>query len=85
MLVKGIFSFLVAAATIPLGLVHGALYPPADIDSGKVLANFSKVAYDTALARIAAGKSTCTKDNVKVRKEWCDYIGFSHGMSRRLI
>ncbi|KAI1104576.1 Di-copper centre-containing protein [Jackrogersella minutella] len=56
------------------GLVLGADYPQADIDSGKALKDMSKRAYDNALARLD-GSSTCTKENVRVRKEWRNIPG----------
>ncbi|KAI0881487.1 Di-copper centre-containing protein [Annulohypoxylon maeteangense] len=51
------------------GLALGADYPQADIDSGKALKDMGKLAYDTALARLD-GTGKCTKENVRVRKEW---------------
>ena len=41
----------------------------AGIASGKALKEIGKQAYDTALARLG-GTGTCTKENVRVRKEW---------------
>lgn len=54
------------------GASLAADYSQEDIDSGKVLAELSKTAYDNAMARLSAETSTsgCTKDNVHVRKEW---------------
>lgn len=42
-----------------------------EINSGKALQELGKIAYDNAMARVAKSTSGCTKDNVKIRKEWC--------------
>lgn len=55
-----------------VGASLAADYSQEDIDSGKVLTELSKTAYDNAMARLSAETSTsgCNKDNVHVRKEW---------------
>ena len=64
---------LLAATALP-GLAAAATTPPtyaqADIDSGKVLQQLSKTAYDAAWGRLPASGAGCTKANVKVRVEW---------------
>ena len=45
-------------------------FSQAEIDAGQALTNLSKTAYDIAMARAEQGKNGCTKDKVKVRKEW---------------
>ncbi|KAI2604552.1 Di-copper centre-containing protein [Hypoxylon fragiforme] len=46
-------------------------FPQEDIDSGKALQEIGRTAYDTAIARLEAHPTAkCTKDNVRVRKEW---------------
>ncbi|KAK3935751.1 hypothetical protein QBC46DRAFT_421335 [Diplogelasinospora grovesii] len=61
---------ILAAAVSAQGFVLGAEYTQADIDSGKVLANLSKTAYENAMSRLGSSTSGCNKANVKVRKEW---------------
>jgi tyrosinase len=41
-----------------------------EINSGKAIQALGKLAYDNAMARLAKSTSGCTKDNVKIRKEW---------------
>lgn len=65
---KQLVSFALLSASLQ-GLAHGADYPQEDINSGKALQQMSKTAYDTALARLD-GSGKCTKENVRVRKEW---------------
>jgi tyrosinase len=55
---------LAAAATPP------TQYTQADIDSGEVLQQLSKTAYDAAMGRLKSTGSGCTKENVHIRKEW---------------
>lgn len=46
-------------------------YTQEQINSGGALKDLSKLAYDTAMARLESnGTSGCNKDNVKVYKEW---------------
>ncbi len=52
------------------GLAAMPTYASADVDSGKAMRDLSKLAYDTAMARAAKGTHGCTKDKVKIRKEW---------------
>ncbi|KAI1209703.1 Di-copper centre-containing protein [Annulohypoxylon truncatum] len=65
---KQLLTFALLGASLQ-GLALGADFPQEDIDSGKALKEISKQAYDTALARLD-GTGKCTKDNVRVRKEW---------------
>jgi tyrosinase len=51
------------AATIPT-------FTQAQIDSGEAIRQLGKIAYDNAMARAAKSTSGCTKDKVKIRKEW---------------
>lgn len=55
------------AITVPLTTQD---FSQADIDSGKALADYSKTAYDNAMSRLGKSDTGCTKENVKVRKEW---------------
>lgn len=66
---KQLLTFALVGASLQ-GLALGADYPQADIDSGKVLQELSKTARENALARLGKSSSTCTKENVRVRKEW---------------
>lgn len=51
------------SATIPK-------FTQAQIDSGEAIRQLGKIAYDTAMARAAKATTGCTKDKVKIRKEW---------------
>ncbi|KAL7620655.1 hypothetical protein AAE478_009650 [Parahypoxylon ruwenzoriense] len=68
--IKQLLSFALLGASLQ-GLAFGDDFPQEDINSGKALQQISKTAYDAALARLEASpSSTCTKENVRVRKEW---------------
>lgn len=45
-------------------------FSTAEIDSGRAIQQLSRIAYDNAMARVAKATTGCTKDKVKVRKEW---------------
>jgi len=47
-----------------------AAYSAEDIECGKALKDLGQIAYDNAMARVNAATSGCTKDKVKIRKEW---------------
>lgn len=50
-------------------------YPQDDIDSGKVLKQLSKQAFENAMKRLEdEGTPECNKDNVKIHKEWYETI-----------
>lgn len=64
---------LVTATGLLAGLAVGAAIPTftqAQIDSGEAIRQLGKIAYDTAMARAAKATVGCTKDKVKIRKEW---------------
>jgi hypothetical protein len=42
----------------------------AEVDDGSAIRELSKMAYDNAMARVAQATTGCTKDKVKIRKEW---------------
>ncbi|KAI0096307.1 Di-copper centre-containing protein [Hypoxylon sp. NC0597] len=71
---KQLLTFALVGASFQ-GLALGADYPQADIDSGKVLQELSKTAKENALTRLEKSSSTCTKENVRVRKEWRNIPG----------
>ncbi|KAI9149917.1 Tyrosinase P [Paramyrothecium foliicola] len=53
------------------GVLGAAPYPQKDIDSGKVLAELSKKAYNNAWSRLErSGTRSCNKNNVRIFKEW---------------
>ncbi len=61
------------AGALLAGLAIGATIPTftqAQVDSGEAIRQLSKIAYDTAMERAAKATSGCTKDKVKIRKEW---------------
>ncbi|KAI2616100.1 Di-copper centre-containing protein [Hypoxylon sp. NC1633] len=73
--VKQLLSFALLGASLR-GLALGDDFPQEDIESGKALQQLSQTAYNNALARLEASpSSTCTKDNVRVRKEWRNIPG----------
>ncbi len=61
-----------APATTATAAARPALpsFSMSEIDSGKATRQLSKTAYDNAMARVAKAKTGCTKDKVKIRKEW---------------
>ncbi|OTB05093.1 hypothetical protein M426DRAFT_57507 [Hypoxylon sp. CI-4A] len=63
-----VLSFAVLGASLQ-GLALGQDFPQEDIISGKALQQMGQTAKENALARLD-GSSSCTKENVRVRKEW---------------
>lgn len=59
----GLFAGMAVSAVIPT-------FTQAQIDSGEAIRQLGKIAYDTAMARAAKATSGCTKDKIKIRKEW---------------
>ncbi len=60
-----------ASPIVPHPFGNSDSYPSADIDSGKVLGDIAKYALTTSLGILDASKgAACTKDTVRVRKEW---------------
>ncbi|KAI5859643.1 Di-copper centre-containing protein [Durotheca rogersii] len=58
------------------GLAFDFDFPQADIDSGRALQQLGETARDAALARLEASpSSTCTKESVRMRKEWRNIPG----------
>ena len=58
-------------ATLALGAPSAIpSFSAADIESGKAIQALGKIAFDNAMARVNKATSGCTKDNVKIRKEW---------------
>ena len=45
-------------------------FTQAQIDSGEAIRQLGKTAYDTAMARAAKATTGCTKDKIRIRKEW---------------
>ncbi|KAI2776679.1 Di-copper centre-containing protein [Daldinia loculata] len=71
---KKLLPFALAGASLQ-GLAVGADFPQEDINSGKALQQIGQTALDNALARLEGGSSTCTKENVRRRKEWRNIPG----------
>ncbi|KAI1375351.1 Di-copper centre-containing protein [Hypoxylon crocopeplum] len=83
--VKKLLSFALLGASLQ-GLALGDDFPPEDIESGKALQQLSKTAYDNAIARLEASpSSTCTKENVRVRKEWRSLPGEERTAYRKAV
>ena len=72
LLAGAMLAGIVSAAPRPAADALSAIptFTAAEIDSGEALRKLGKIAYDNAMARVAKSTSGCTKDNVKVRKEW---------------
>lgn len=63
----------IATVVAVAGAALGAVIPTftqAQIDSGEAIRQLGKIAYDNAMARAAKATTGCTKDKVKIRKEW---------------
>ncbi|KAG7288169.1 hypothetical protein NEMBOFW57_007694 [Staphylotrichum longicolle] len=45
-------------------------FTQAEIDSGKAIRELGRIAYENALARAAKATTGCTRDKVRIRKEW---------------
>jgi tyrosinase len=63
----------VAAVALLAGAAISATIPTftqAQIDSGEAIRKLGQIAYDTAMARAAKATTGCTKDKVRIRKEW---------------
>jgi tyrosinase len=68
-------SLVMLAGAMLAGLVVGSpaqipSFTAAQIDSGEAIRTLGKLAYDAAMARVAKATTGCTKENVRVRKEW---------------
>ncbi|KAK0710839.1 hypothetical protein B0H67DRAFT_554906 [Lasiosphaeris hirsuta] len=64
---------IVTATALLAGMAISASIPTftqSQIDSGEAIRALGKIAYDTAMARAAKATSGCTKDKIKIRKEW---------------
>lgn len=64
---------LLSLLPFAVGVLSGSLadYPPDDVDSGKVLSDLSKKAFDNAMKRLEeTGTPECNVDNVRIHKEW---------------
>jgi tyrosinase len=69
---------LLLGSLLALGVWADSLadYPQADVDSGKVLKELSKKAYDNAMKRLEKNSTPqCNKRNVRVFKEWRNIPG----------
>ncbi|KAI1082084.1 hypothetical protein F5B20DRAFT_46851 [Whalleya microplaca] len=73
-LAKQLLSFAFLGASLQ-GLALAQDFSEPDIESGKALQEIGTTARNNALARIEASSSTCTKENVRVRKEWRNIPG----------
>ncbi|KAL2264061.1 hypothetical protein VTK26DRAFT_2847 [Humicola hyalothermophila] len=68
-------SLALVVSTLLAGhaLAQGAQIPSftqEEIDSGYAIQELGRIAYENAMARAAEATSGCTKDKVRVRKEW---------------
>lgn len=64
-LVKKMLAALAASS-----MVAAQDFTPEEIDSGDALKALSKQALDAALERLPESGEGCTRENVRVRKEW---------------
>lgn len=58
------------AALAAVSLAAAQDFTQDEIDSGVALKDISKQAFDAAMARLPETGEGCTKENVRVRKEW---------------
>lgn len=58
------------AALAATSLAAAQDFTQEDIDSGAALKSLSQQALDAAMARLPESGDGCTKENVRVRKEW---------------
>jgi len=65
-------KLLGACALLAAGMASAAIptFTQAQVDSGEALRQLGKIAYDNAMARAAKATMGCTKDKIKIRKEW---------------
>ncbi|KAH6620753.1 hypothetical protein B0J18DRAFT_491132 [Chaetomium sp. MPI-SDFR-AT-0129] len=69
---------LAVLLTSALALASSALAAPAEIpqftqeeiDTGVAIRELGRIAYENALARVEGSTEGCTKENVRIRKEW---------------
>jgi tyrosinase len=69
-LTGALLAGLAVSKPTPRGIEAIPTFTAQEITSGKAIQQLGKIAYDNAMARVNAATSGCTKDKVKVRKEW---------------
>lgn len=63
-------AVLLAGSAISAPTAQIPTFSQADIDSGKAIRELGRIAYENAMARAAKATTGCTKDKVRIRKEW---------------
>lgn len=68
--VTALLAGLAAANPTRRGAAAIPSFTAEEITSGKAIQELGRIAYETAMERVNKATSGCTKDNVKIRKEW---------------
>ena len=69
-------SLVLLASALLVGTVVSAptaeipKFTQAEVDSGQAIRELGRIAYDNAMARASKATTGCTKDKVRIRKEW---------------
>ena len=63
-------SALLAGSAVGAPTAQIPTFTQGEIDSGKAIRELGRIAYENAMARAAKATTGCTKDKVRVRKEW---------------
>jgi len=70
-LTAALFGGLAIGNPTPRGVAAAIpSFTAEQITSGKAIQQLGAIAYENAMARVNAATSGCTKDKVKIRKEW---------------
>lgn len=68
--VKKLLAALAATTLLTGGASQTYEFSEEELISGEALKALSKEAYENALARLPESGEGCTRENVRVRKEW---------------
>lgn len=63
-------SALALASSAVAALADIPQFTQEEIDTGVAIRELGRIAYENALARVEASTEGCTKENVRIRKEW---------------
>jgi tyrosinase len=63
-------SALLAGSVISAPTANIPKFTQDELDSGKAIRELGRIAYDNAMARASKATTGCTKDKVRIRKEW---------------
>lgn len=63
-------SALLAGSAVSAPTAEIPSFTQAEMDSGKAIRELGRIAYENAMARAAKATTGCTKEKVRIRKEW---------------